>query len=74
MKDQKTAAPGDSTPAEPAPRDTNPGTPASKPDHGLSERRKMIRTLPVPDAIESERDTDWALFQSLSDAQETPKK
>ncbi len=33
-------------------------------DLGLAERRKFIRTLPVPLAVESEGDTDWAVFQA----------
>jgi hypothetical protein len=39
----------------------------SKSDLGLTERRKMIRPLPAPQAVESDGDTDWAMFQSLSD-------
>ena len=73
MKDKTMAGPAGNAPTESPTDAAKPGTPESKPDHGLSERRKMIRTLPVPDAVESERDTDWALFQSLSEAQEKPK-
>jgi hypothetical protein len=32
---------------------------------GLAERRHFIRPLPVPDAVESDGDTDWATFQAL---------
>jgi hypothetical protein len=39
----------------------------AKADLGLTERRKMIRPLPAPQAVESDGDTDWALFQPLSD-------
>ena len=42
---------------------------ASNPDLGLTERRKVIRPLPAPQAVESHADTDWALFHSLSDGQ-----
>ena len=38
----------------------------SKVDLALTERRQIVRPIPVPDAVESERDTDWALFQELS--------
>jgi hypothetical protein len=43
-------------------------TPAqnSKIDLALTERRKIMRPIPVPHAVESEGDTDWALFQELS--------
>ena len=34
-------------------------------DQGITERRHFIRPLPVPDAVESDRDTDWATFQTL---------
>jgi hypothetical protein len=34
-------------------------------DLGLVERRRTVRPLPVPDAVESNRDTDWAPFQTL---------
>lgn len=29
---------------------------------GLTERRRSIRKLPVPEARESDRDSDWAAF------------
>ena len=82
MKIQKPAVPAADVPAEikgaikgeSNPEAAGKATPAHKPDPGLSERRKMIRTLPVPDAVESERDTDWALFQALSDPEAAPKK
>jgi hypothetical protein len=35
-------------------------------DLGLVERRRTVRPLPVPDAVESNGDTDWATFQALS--------
>ena len=38
----------------------------SKIDLALTERRQIVRPIPVPHAFESERDTDWALFQELS--------
>ena len=45
-----------------------------KQDSGLAERRKLIRPLPTPEAVESEGDTDWALFQSLSGQEPDPQK
>ena len=41
---------------------------AAKIDLALTERRKIVRPIPVPHAVESEGDTDWALFQELSNA------
>jgi hypothetical protein len=38
---------------------------------GIAERRHFIRPLPVPDAFESDGDTDWATFQALTS--EKPK-
>lgn len=38
-------------------------------DLGINERRHFIRPLPVPDAVESDRDTDWDTFQSLNSEQ-----
>jgi hypothetical protein len=38
-------------------------------DLGIDERRHFIRPLPVPDAVESDRDTDWDTFQSLNSEQ-----
>ena len=32
---------------------------------GFVERRRVGRTLPVPLAVESNGDTDWATFQAL---------
>ena len=32
---------------------------------GFVERRKAVRTLPVPLVVESDGDTDWAVFQAL---------
>jgi hypothetical protein len=34
-------------------------------DLGIAERRHFIRPLPTPQAVESDGDTDWAVFQSL---------
>ncbi len=34
-------------------------------DLGIAERRHFIRPLPVPDTVESDRDTDWNTFQTL---------
>ena len=34
-------------------------------DLGIAERRHFIRPLPVPEAVESDGDTDWATFQNL---------
>ena len=42
------------------------GAQGAKPeDQGLIERRKFIRPLPAPQAVESTGDTDWATFQAL---------
>jgi hypothetical protein len=38
-------------------------------DLGISERRKAVRTLPVPLAQESDGDSGWAAFQALSSDQ-----
>jgi hypothetical protein len=38
-------------------------------DLGVVERRRTIRPLPVPDAVESNGDTDWATFQALNTEQ-----
>jgi hypothetical protein len=47
-------------------RGSGSGKPTDKPaDLGLTERRHAIRPLPVPDAVESDGDTDWATFQAL---------
>jgi hypothetical protein len=45
--------------------------PASSGDLGIAERRNFIRPLPVPDAVESDGDTDWDTFQTLTS--EPPK-
>lgn len=74
MKNQKQAVPSADAPAGGKNDAGAKSASETKPDQGLSERRKAIRTLPVPDAVESERDTDWALFQSLSDSQTAPDK
>ena len=39
---------------------------------GLSERRRSVRPLPIPEAVESDGDTDWAAFQAL--LSDEPKK
>jgi hypothetical protein len=36
---------------------------------GIDERRHFIRPLPVPDAVESDGDTDWDTFQILNSEQ-----
>jgi len=58
---------GASSPASQPQDGEKPGaTEKAKPaDLGLSERRRSIRPLPVPDAVESNGDTDWAAFQAL---------
>jgi len=33
----------------------------------IRERRKFIRRIPVPQAFESNSDTDWAAFSDLMD-------
>ena len=59
---QATASPA----AKPQGSEKPGGTEKAKPaDLGLSERRRSIRPLPVPDAVESNGDTDWATFQAL---------
>jgi hypothetical protein len=40
-------------------------------DLGIVERRRFIRAIPVPDAMQSNGDTDWATFQTLISA--TPR-
>jgi hypothetical protein len=52
--------------------DVSPGSgpsgskpPARSSDLGLTERRHAVRPLPVPEAVESDGDTDWATFQAL---------
>ena len=64
-------------PAKPA-ASGSPGTDDAAKDEksksgelGLSERRRFIRPLPVPEAVESDGESDWATFQALSS--ETPK-
>ncbi len=59
-------------PAKPA-ASSSPGTDAAAKDEktksddlGLSERRNFIRPLPVPHAVESDGESDWATFQALS--------
>jgi hypothetical protein len=32
---------------------------------GLTERRRSTRLLPVPDAVETDNETEWRAFQSL---------
>lgn len=41
-------------------------------DLGLTERRRSVRPLPAPEAVENDGDSAWAAFQSLiSDNSET---
>jgi len=42
------------------------------PDLGLTERRKFIRPLPVPEVLESDGDSAWGAFQAL--ISEDPEK
>jgi len=56
-KVNQNAAPADPGAAEAA---------GAKVDLALKERRKLVRQIPAPEAVESDRDTDWALFQALS--------
>lgn len=53
-------------PAANAPSPVKADAQTQKQDTGLAERRKLIRLLPTPEVVESEGDTDWALFQALS--------
>jgi hypothetical protein len=53
---RKSADPGVGDPGK-----ADPGTAGL----GIAERRHFIRPLPVPDAVESDGDTDWATFQAL---------
>lgn len=46
-------------------------TAPAKIDLALTERRKMVRNIPAPEAVESDRDTDWALFQALTSPDNT---
>ncbi len=52
--------------AQPASRPAAPPTSPNRPaDLGIVERRKVVRTIPAPLAVESDGDTDWAVFQAL---------
>jgi hypothetical protein len=42
---------------------------AKSADLHVAERRQFIRPLPVPEAVESDGDTDWATFQALNTEQ-----
>lgn len=55
------------SPKSPSPAKAGPAAApkAAKVDPGLSERRRFVRTLPVPEVVESDGDTDWAAFQEL---------
>jgi hypothetical protein len=70
QKIMKSAKPSDSAAsgipgAEPnAPKDE-----AKSANLDVTERRHFIRPLPVPDAVESDGDTDWATFQALNTEQ-----
>jgi hypothetical protein len=62
----------DKTPEAPADGSPGPGSNASAPaaakkssDLGLTERRHVVRPLPIPEVEESDGDTDWANFQAL---------
>jgi hypothetical protein len=48
------------------------GAPPKPSDLGFVERRKVVRTLPAPLAVESNGDTDWANFQALLSDQPKP--
>ena len=72
MKNEKQAVPKADAPTD-SKADAKANA-APKLDQGLSERRRVVRTLPVPEAQESEGDTDWALFQALSSDDSTAKK
>ena len=61
---------GASTQAAPqAPSDSTEKAAAAAVDEktglGLSERRRSVRLLPVPEAVESNGDSEWAAFQAL---------
>jgi hypothetical protein len=65
-KKMKSAKPSDS-----ASRDRTGAEPNAKRETAVDavpkfiERRQFVRPLPVPDAVESDGDTDWATFQAL---------
>ena len=42
-----------------------PAQEPSQADLDLKERRKFIRPLPSPEAVESNGDSDWAAFNAL---------
>ncbi|MCX8516708.1 MAG: hypothetical protein ORN29_01285 [Rhodoferax sp.] len=49
--------------------------PAKKPpsnELGITERRRSVRTLPVPLAVEHQSDSVWAEFQALIAKHSTP--
>lgn len=62
-KVSKNTAPADKSAAEATP---------VRADQALTERRKLVRQIPAPEAVESDRDTDWALFQALSSTDDPP--
>jgi hypothetical protein len=49
------------------------GKKAASLELGLTERRRLIRPLPVPEVVESDRDSVWGAYQSLT-AEEDKKK
>jgi hypothetical protein len=55
----------------PAGKSVSRARPFAKPDRTQAvdadtiERRKLVRPLPVPDAVENDGDTDWDAFQAL---------
>jgi hypothetical protein len=63
MKFEKTSTETARTITRPDPRSSKPAAKSS--DLGLTERRHVVRPLPVADAVESDGDTDWATFQAL---------
>jgi len=65
----------DKLPNSPEPPKAEAGREVQKPtppDLGLTERRKFIRPLPVPEVVESDGDSAWGTFQAL--ISEDPEK
>ena len=60
-KTETVAAVPQAEPAQPA----QPAQEPSQADLDLKERRKFIRPLPSPEAVESNGDSDWAAFNAL---------
>jgi hypothetical protein len=63
--------PESANPGKPGTDKVAAGAPSPSDDLGIAERRHFIRPLPVPDAVESDGDTDWDTFQTLTS--ELPK-